>query len=144
MSIEETIHEYVTKLSQLTTGPLSRQRVTQMQEVLQQLGDQVEQAGELLRGRVDLTGDLWPEVDDIEDEETDAMDQKERDQLLLYRDAIDDRLISIFHIPPDLVVTPRHLRPPLLLGRHSLILGHQHHRPSDVRMTHAQHRPPDL
>jgi hypothetical protein len=47
------------------------------------------------------------------------------------------------HIPPDLVVTPRPLRAPLLLGRHSLILGHQHHRLSDVRMTHEQHRSPD-
>src|SRR6516162_5997970 len=29
----------------------------------------------------------------------------------------------ISHIPPDFVVTPRHLCAPLLLGRHSLILG---------------------
>src|SRR5262249_44451130 len=31
----------------------------------------------------------------------------------------------------------------LKLCRYASILGHQLHRPSDLRMTHAKHRPPD-
>jgi hypothetical protein len=43
----------------------------------------------LLRGRVDLPGDLWLEVDKEKSEEC-FMDQKERDRLLMFRDAIED------------------------------------------------------
>ena len=48
-----------------------------------------------------------------------------------------------FHIPPNLVVTPRHLPILLQLRRHSPMLGHQPHQLSDLRMTHAPHHSPD-
>src|SRR5712692_4937606 len=42
-----------------------------------------------------------------------------------------------------LVVTPDACAAPLPLGRYPPIVGQQQHRPSDLRMTHAQHYPPD-
>jgi hypothetical protein len=80
--LEQTIRQYVTQLHALTTGRLSRARLTQMQAVFDHLGAVLQQASALWRGRVDLTDDLWPEADDEDNEENATMDQKERARLL--------------------------------------------------------------
>src|SRR5712691_1676901 len=59
------------------------------------------------------------------------------------RRKLEEYLQKIFHIPSYLVVTPNAGVASLPLGRFSPIVGHQQHRPSDLRMTHAQHDPPD-
>jgi hypothetical protein len=48
------------------------------------------------------------------------------------------------HIPPNFVVKPRPpFVIPLQLGSLTPILGQQPHQPSDLRVTHAKHSPPD-
>lgn len=94
-AIAQALRQYVAELQALMTGRLSRARLTQMQAVLEQLADVVQQANELvLHGRLSLEGDLWPEVDEDYDEETDAMDQQERDFLMSCRDALEDAGVS--------------------------------------------------
>ena len=55
--IEHAIRQYVNQLHALTTGRLSRDQLIRMTEVVEHLGDTLQQAHAWVRGRVDLTGD---------------------------------------------------------------------------------------
>jgi len=57
--------------------------------LVQHLAGVLDQASEVLRGKLSLEGDLWPEVDEDESEEV-IMDQKERDRLVMLMHVIED------------------------------------------------------
>jgi hypothetical protein len=91
MPIDTDIKTTIARLVELAGGRFSRERLARMQDVHEQLGDLFIQADAMLRGRLDLRGDLSPELEtDDETEENDDMAQSERERLLLFMRVIDD------------------------------------------------------
>jgi hypothetical protein len=94
----EDMQRYVTELSRLLAGPLARGQFVRVREVHQHMGDLLAHVETLMaKGRRLTDGDWDDDVlddDDEDEEETEGMDHKERDRLLLFRDAIEDAGIA--------------------------------------------------
>ena len=93
MPIKQDMQRNTDQLHQAATRPLTRDTLARMRQTVEHLGDLLHQADAMVRGRLDLTDDLWPELDEDDDEE-DGMAQSERDRLLMFRDAIEDAGVS--------------------------------------------------
>ena len=90
MPIAQDVTRTLDQLSLLARGRLTREGLTRLQALTQHLGDLLNQAETALRGRLDLTGDLWPEIEDDDEEEDQDMKQSERERLLLFESGMDN------------------------------------------------------